>query len=147
MVQGIRDMITFGSPKMNLAAALSTFLRLSKWYLGCHQEEDCSRPSEKSQMHGWRNFFICWILCSPWNTLLQILPLWTDTDILASNQEPRFWTLPTGWVVESPTVMDSIESFCNWWWEPTINNSFFVSLTNKLFGINQARRSETQASR
>ena len=38
MVQGIRDMITFGSPKMNLAAALSTFLRLSKWYLGCHQE-------------------------------------------------------------------------------------------------------------
>ena len=54
-----------------------------------------------------------------------------DIDILESNQEPQFRTLSRGWTVESPTVMESIAIFDNWWPEPTTKNSVFESLINR----------------
>ena len=51
-----------------------------------------------------------------------------DIDILESNQEPKFRTLSKGWMVESPTVMESID---NYWRELTTKSTVFESLVNR----------------
>ena len=82
---------------------------------------------------GLRNFLIWRILYNPWNILLQILPIWTDIDTVVSNQEPRLRAISTGFIVNSPTVMESIEIFDNLCREPPIKTSVLESLINKRF--------------
>lgn len=68
----------------------------------------------------------------PRKALLKISPMWTDMDILEPNQEPSLRILLRGWMVESPTVIESVFRFLTVdEGEPAIKNSVFASLINK----------------
>ena len=144
----------FGITQITWAAALRIFCNRSHWYLGMPyrrelQQWRCDLTKAWTRVlvdSSGRNFLVYVMVYRPRKASLQTLTTWVSIDIWLSNHVPRLRTHSTGFITAVSTAIDSMQTLDNYWQEPMVRNSVFVSLINRRWEIIQMRTAAIHSS-